>query len=126
MSERGPRAGWTYGGAGSLLWILILGGVLAAKGHVGKSLICLSLFAAGAAYLSYFSPWKRADTPLWKLYSGFVLLLCGSCLAVYFTVRGVVAGDEQLSPWMLFLLLPLFLPIFGFGRKTWRDLHGGH
>lgn len=124
MGGRGPRAGWTYGGLGSLLWILILGVVLAVQHHAGKSLVCFALFGAGAAYLSLFAPWKHPDTPLWKPYLGFVLLLCAACGAVFFAVHDVVPGEEQLSPWMLLLLLPLSLPILGFGKKTWRDLHG--
>jgi len=124
MSERGPRAGWTFGGLGSLLWILILGAVLAAQHHIGESLVCFVLFGAGAAYLSLFAPWKRPDTPLWKPYLGFVILLSAACGAVFFAVHDVVPGEGQLSPWMLLLLLPLSLPIFGFGNKTWRDLHG--
>jgi peptidoglycan/LPS O-acetylase OafA/YrhL len=109
---------------GSLLWILILGVVLAVRGHHLKAGLCLGLFGAGAAYLSAFAPWKRPDAPLWKPYLGFVLLLCASCVAVFFAVHDVVPGEEQLSPWMLLLLLPLCLPIFGFGRKSWSDLHG--
>ncbi len=123
MSERGPRAGWTYGGLGSLLWILILGAVLAVRGHAGKALLCFGLFAAGAAYLAVFAPWKYRHTPLWKPYLGFVLFLCAACAAIFFVVRDVLPGEEPLSPWTL-LLLPLCLPLFGFGRKTWADLHG--
>jgi hypothetical protein len=124
MSERGPRAGWTWGGFGSLLWILILGAVLAVRQHFGKAALCLGLFVAGVAYLNLFAPWKRPDTPLWKPYLGFVLLLCAACAAVFVAVHDVVPGEEQLSPWMLLFLLPLCLPLFGFGRKSWNDLHG--
>ena len=125
MNERGPRAGWTYGGLGSLLWILILGMVIAVRGHPGKGLFCLALFGAGAAYLFRFAPWKHRDRPLWKSYLGFVAFLCAASAAVFFTVRDIVGAEgDQLSPWMLLLLLPLCLPIFGFGAKTWNDLHG--
>ena len=124
MSERGPRAGWTWGGLGSLLWIFILAVVLTARGHPGKALLGFGLFGAGAAYLWLFAPWKHRDAPLWKAYLGFVLLLCVSCVALFFAVHDVVPGEEQLSPWMLLFLLPLCLPIFGFGRKSWNDLHG--
>lgn len=123
MSERGSRAGWTFGGLGSLLWILIFGAVLAARGNGREGLLCLGLFGAGAAYLTVFAPWKHRDTPLWKPYLGFILFLCLACVALFFAVHDIVPGEEQLSPWMLLLLLPLFTPVFTFGRKTWNDLH---
>lgn len=124
MGERGPRAGWTWGGLGSLLWILILGAVLAVRGHHLRAGLCLGLFAAGAAYLHHFAPWKHRDTPVWKPYLGFVLLLCAASAAVFLAVHDVIPGEEQLSPWMLLFLIPLSLPIFGFGRRTWDDMHG--
>ena len=124
MSERGPRAGWTWGGLGALLWILVFGVVLAVRGHAWRAILCFGLFGAGAVYLSAFAPWKYRDTPLWKTYLGFVLLLCASGAALFVALHGLIPSGERLSPWLLFLLLPLSLPVFTFGRKTWGDLHG--
>jgi len=91
MSERGPRAGWTYGDSAPCSGFLF-GRRPGRRGPYRSALLCFGLFGAGAAYLSVFAPWKHRDTPLWKPYLGFVFLLCAASVGVFVAVHDVVPG----------------------------------
>lgn len=121
-NQRGPRLGWTLGGLGGFLWIPLLGVVRAVQGDVVGLVVCLLLFGLGVAYLVVLAPWKHPDTPFWKLYSGLVvIMLAAAAVLLYRWVPDLEPSIGQVR--YGFVILPLFLPAFIHGRKTWRDIH---
>ncbi len=121
--ERGPRLGWTLGGLGGLLWIPILGVVRLVLGDVIGLVLCLLVFGAGVAYLVLLAPWKHPDTPFWKLYSGLVvIMLVAAAVLLYRWVPDLQPSVGHVR--YAFVVLPLFVPAFIHGSKSWRDIHG--
>jgi hypothetical protein len=124
MNDRGPKYGWILGGFGSILWLLILAFVLLYQGKTAAFLGCFFFFAGGAAYIFLFAPWKYPRTPFWRIYLGLVLILTFAAMALihlwYPEAREEVRGYR-----FLLMLLPLLIPVFIVGRKTWNDMHGG-
>ncbi|MBI9077839.1 MAG: hypothetical protein JEZ02_20740 [Desulfatibacillum sp.] len=121
QQDLGPKMGWTLGGIGSFLWVLILSVVLLVKGNIAGALIGMGLFSCAMAYLSVFSPWKYPDTPFWKLYLGLISLLALSAVVL---IGLWEPGGRALKThfYLVFLIVPGASPIFTIGKKTWREL----
>lgn len=123
MGNRGARAGWLWGGFGALLWIPILAGILLSKGNMTGGILGTGLFVIGGGYLVICAPWKHERIPLRRLYAGLVLIILTAAVALsafwdngrYFEVKNV---------YYLVYFIPLLIPVFVFGKKTWTDLHG--
>ena len=122
MSERGPRLGWTLGGLGGLLWLVILAVVLLVQGNYPGALTSAAFFVAGVLYLVIFAPWKHENTPFWRIYLGFVLFVIGAAaILLVLWYPGEIKSLRRFH--LLFCLIPLFIPVFIMGRKTWSDVH---
>jgi len=122
MSDRGPKYGWILGGFGSILWMLILAFVLLHQGNIAAFASCILFFAGGAAYLFLFAPWKFPRTPFWRIYLGFVLILVFAALALVH-LWYPEAREEVGSYRILYVLVPLLIPVFIVGRRTWDGMH---
>ena len=120
--ERGPRAGWTFGGLAALLWLLILAGVLFHRDNIIASFTSLAFFGLGLAYIVVFAPWKHPTTPFWRIYTGLVfIILAAAGLLLYLWYPSEFGKPfNELS---IFSLFPLLLPAFLFGNRTWTDMH---
>ncbi|MBN1998365.1 hypothetical protein JW935_12480 [candidate division KSB1 bacterium] len=122
MNDKGARLGWLLGGTGSLLWIIILAGVQAYRGQVLSAVIAAGFFVIGLLYLFIFAPWKHVQTQVRFLYLGFIFIVIGAA-AYLFCIWYPGAIGESFNIYQLFILLPLFTPVFVFGKKKWSDLH---
>ena len=125
LPVKGPEAGWTWGGFGSLIWLPILAVVFLCKGKVFAGTVTFLLFAGSVFYVIRYAPWKYPDTPLWKIYLGLAALLILSVIVIYsLWIFGTAYGYQGL--WQIVYLLSVFLiPVFVFGNRSWRDMHGG-
>jgi hypothetical protein len=122
MEERGPRLGWTLGGLGALLWMVILAAVMFAQGNYTGAAVGLAFFLAGVLYIILFAPWKYPEAPFWRIYGGLLLIIILAAVAVlYFWYPEDFKSMQNLRT--LFMLFPLFLPIFILGKKTWSGMH---
>lgn len=121
---KGPEAGWIWGGFGGIIWLPLLAVIFLFKGMVFTAVVTLVLFAGGVFYLIRYAPWKYPDTPLWKIYSGFVALLVLSVVVIFsLWVFGTSYGYRGL--WQIvYLLSILLIPVFVFGNKSWKEMHG--
>lgn len=128
--NRGAKAGWTYGGLGSLLWMPILSAVLFAKGLVVPGGYLLVFFILGLLCVGLLAPWKRPDVSMGLLFSALptVVLIAGlgTALLWYRAVQGAAEGLSQgqllfLLPALAAALLPMYLPALLFAKQTWRS-----
>jgi hypothetical protein len=118
-SRKGEKAGWTWGWLGGFLWVLILALLELAKGEIVRFLTGVCLVAGAVAAILAFSPWRHPNQPYRRLMAPLYLLLLLS-LAWAMWVAG---GPAQLglSPWSIFLALPILLPVFLAGRRRWSE-----
>jgi len=120
--QKGPKLGWTLGGLGALLWMLILAVVMLTKDNVGGAAAGIAFFLVGVLYLVIFAPWKYPHAPFWKIYGGFLLIIILAAVAfIYFWYPEEFRSMSNLRT--LLMLFPLFLPIFIMGKKNWSDMH---
>lgn len=122
MNDKGARLGWTLGGLGGLLWMVVLGILLLTKGNLAAGLSTLGFFLAGIVYLVVFAPWKHPRTQLRWIYLGLIAIVIGAA-GVLLRLWHPAAWGTTIRWHSVSWVLPLFLPVFIFGRKTWPDLH---
>jgi len=123
MEHRGARTGWILGGVGALVWIPVLAGVLLAKGNTMGGALGLGLFVIGIFYLIVFAPWRHGGMPFRRLYLGLVLIILVAAVALLAFWEGGRYLDMRKAYYLVYFL-PLLIPVFTFGKKTWTDLHG--
>jgi len=122
MEQKGSKMGWTFGGLGGLLWMLLLAGVMLAKGNSVAAIDAFCFFIVGILYIILFPPWKYPHVPFRRIYVGLlVIIIVAAVVMLYFWYPGEFDSMSNLRT--LFMLFPLFLPIFIFGKKTWSDIH---
>jgi len=122
MEQKGPKIGWTFGGLGGILWIILLSIVMFFKGNYSGAVIAAAFFLAGIVYIVAFAPWKYPHSPFWKIYGGLLaIIIVAAAAIIYFWYPQEFRSMSNMR--MLFMLFPLFLPVFILGRKTWTDIH---
>lgn len=122
MEKTGPKLGWTLGGIGALLWVVILAAVMFAKGNHLGAIVSLVFFLVGILYIILFAPWKYPDVPFRRIYGGILLIIILAAAAIlYFWYPEEFQSMSNLRT--ILMLFPLFLPIFIIGKKTWSDIH---
>ena len=67
-------------------------------------------------------PWKRPARPLWRVYLGYMCVLVGAALVIYFLWQPREMVEEVPPYYLLFAIVPLSPPLFVFGGKSWEDL----
>ncbi|HLC03397.1 MAG TPA: hypothetical protein VJK02_10200 [Anaerolineales bacterium] len=117
--RKGEKSGWTLGWSGGFIWVLLLAVVRLAQGDplnalAGGILVILAVIAIRAV-----APWRHPARPYWTLMSPLYLILF-LALAWLLWLSGGMA-QLGLSPWSLFLLLPLLLPLYLNGKRRWVD-----
>lgn len=117
--RRGERAGWTWGWIGGFLWVAVIALFFLAQGRLVAGGGGLLLFALAVWSTRHFAPWRHPTTPYWRLMAvGYVLLLLCAVWAV--GAFGGFAG-RGVDGWMLLWLVPMVIPVFTNGRRTWAD-----
>ncbi len=114
--REGERWGWILGWSGAFLWLLLLGGFWFFKDEwiAGISAWILVVLAEGAVF--FFAPWRHPQTRYWKvLLPLYGVFGAGLMLAIRFSEPGAVA----LEGWSYLWVLPMLLPFFIVGSKTW-------
>jgi len=122
MGNCGAKAGWTWGGFGALLWIPILSVMLLIKGNITGGILGLGFFVIGIFFLIVCAPWKYERLPFRRFYIGLVLIILVAALVLLaFWEEGRYLDVKK--AFYLVYFIPLLIPVFIFGRKTWTDLH---
>ncbi|MHC4199323.1 MAG: hypothetical protein ACYSU0_04975 [Planctomycetota bacterium] len=117
--RRGEKVGWIAGWLGGFLWLCILSVLWLALGRITDGVLGLVLFAAAVAAIFTLAPWKHPEARYWKLMLPiYVILAAALGLCVW---RGGGFGKLELSPWSLFLLMPLLIPFATAGARCWKD-----
>jgi len=120
VTQKGPRLGWLLGGCGSLIWLAILAVVWFVQARLAAGVLAALVFVAGIAYLLLLAPWRFPQTPMRRLYLGFlVILLAGVAVAVWQYRQTVTAGQGM----PLLARVTLGIPWITLGRSSWSDLH---
>ena len=119
-ARAGEKGGWSVGWAGGFLWVGILAVVFLVQGNTLAGVGGLVLVAVAAATIGVFAPWRRPETPYWKLMLPLYALLG---LSVAWAVTAFGAGTEEagLTGWSLLAFLPLLIPFASVGGRRWRD-----
>lgn len=119
QKRRGERVGWIAGWLGGFLWLLLLSVLWLVLGRITDGVLALVLFASGVAAVLTLAPWKHPETKYWKLMLPIYVILAASI--GLFVWRGGGFGKLGLSPWSLFLLMPLLIPFATTGARRWKD-----
>lgn len=120
MAERkGEKSGWTWGWIGGFAWVALLAAIFLVRGQWAPGLTGMVLFGMAAISIRVNAPWRRPTKPYWQLllplYALFFLTISWAIWAF-----GDVS-NSGLNGWMLFLLLPILMPLFAHGKRTWLD-----
>lgn len=117
--RQGEKRGWILGWSGGFLWVLILTVVQLANGAVLPSLAGATLVGGAAAAIFLLSPWRHPGVRYWKLMLPiYALFFLSVAWGTWIAGGGARLG---LSMWSLLLLLPLLLPLYLAGRRTWNE-----
>lgn len=127
---KGPKAGWIFGGIGSIIWMPVLGIVLLLQDNYIGLLATCAFFILSIIYLIIFAPWKHRDVSLGLLYSGIsiLIILAGVTIFIIWIPAEMLSHIiQKISIYILILILimiifPLLLPIFILKNKTWEDV----
>ncbi len=118
--RRHEKLGWTLGWMGGFLWVLILSVVFFAQGKVLQASLGLALTGAACVAITRLSPWRHAHTSYRRLMAPIYILFFA---AVVWSAWGL-PDLRQLgfnSPWALFSLLPILMPLWTVGDRRWED-----
>ncbi len=120
MQDRmGEKIGWSAGWAGGFIWVLALSVVFLFQGKIEEGVSGLSLVGISIFVIFYFSPWRFASTPYWKLmlapYGVFFLSITW---AVWSYGGFSAVGFDW---WNLLWLLPALIPFGSLSEKRWSD-----
>ncbi|MCM8534146.1 MAG: hypothetical protein NE330_23490 [Lentisphaeraceae bacterium] len=115
---KGMKAGWTLGWIGSTLWLVLLSISHLYHGEYLLALTGLSVYASCILYIIKFTPWNFPDTAYWKLL--LPLISVNLLAATWATYNSPELQRLLQNKWQLLSLLPIFIPIFIMGSRTWR------
>ena len=119
--ERGRRWGWILGFMGASLWILLASIMLFIKPDLAGASLSLGLYFIILFFIFNWTPWKRPDTAFWKMYLVNVVFILS--MLPYFAWRFDLSLDDLRSSGLsLVVLIPILIPIFILGRKSWNEL----
>ena len=117
--RKGEKSGWTLGWSGGFIWVLLLAVVRLAQGDLLHALAGGILVIMAVIAIRTLAPWRHLAQLYWTLMSPLYLILFLS-LAWLLWLSGGMA-QLGLSPWSLFLVLPLLLPLYLTGKRRWVD-----
>ena len=122
-ARAGEKAGWSLGWLGAFLWVGILAVVFLFMGRSVAALTGMALFASALLCIRQCAPWRRPNTPYWKLMMPLYLFVVLSVAWAWFAFDGPSAGGVGWATplWMLPMLTPFGL----LGRRTWNTLPDG-
>ncbi|MEW6692635.1 MAG: hypothetical protein ACOZAH_03575 [Pseudomonadota bacterium] len=122
--ESGARWGWIGGFVGATLWMPILAVALHVHGDPLGAWLGMGFYLLSLLGMVMLAPWRHPATPMRWLYLGMLglLLLAGGVLMARMLA---LWPEEELSPWLLLSLAPLFLPVLTLGDRTWSRLREG-
>jgi hypothetical protein len=99
--------------------VLALAVVFLFQGKGRAGIIGLVLVALGVFYVFSCAPWKSPQTPYWRLMIRPYAMFLTAIVWTVWAFGGWRATG--LSWWSLFLLLPILMPLFTIGRRSWND-----
>ncbi len=79
----------------------------------------LALFFLAILFIIIFAPWKRPDTPYYMLMLPLYFLFFSTAGWTLWAFSGWKGSG--LSWWTVFWVLPMLMPLFTAGRRTWND-----
>ena len=122
MSEQTRKYGWYFGPFASIIWIPILAVFLILNQNTIATIAAVMFFVLGVSYIIEYAPWKYQNEPFWKIYLGLALIIIVAAVSlIYFWNPEKIGLLQRLQTTAL--LLPLFLPIFIFRKKTWNQMY---
>jgi hypothetical protein len=118
-NRNGEKVGWIGGWLGGFLWVLVLAVVFLFQNKLEKGGLGLALFAIAGLFIFFFAPWKRPDTPYWTLMLPLYFLFFSVAGWAIWAFSGWKASS--LNWWNVFWVLPMLMPMFTAGQRTWND-----
>ena len=119
QDRKGEKSGWIGGWLGGFVWVAILSIVLLFQGRVLAGIVGLVLFDAAAVLILAAAPWRHPDTPYWKLMMPVYVVFFAAIAWMMWSYGG--PASLGLSPWSIFLVLPILIPFATAGRRRWND-----
>ncbi len=99
--------------------MVVLAGILLAKGQTIQGLVGVALFAVAVIVCFLASPWRNPDTPYWKL---MLAMYCTPGVAIAWAIWVLGMQESGLNPMIsLTLLYAVLFPMWQIGRRRWSD-----
>jgi len=118
-NRNGEKVGWIGGWMGGFIWALILAIVFLFQGKRLEGIVGLLLVGLAVFFDLFFAPWKRPDTAFWKLMLPLYFLFFSTAGWAIWAFSGWKASG--LNGWNVFWVLPMLMPLFTSGRRTWNN-----
>ncbi len=118
-NRRGEKIGWIGGWLGGFLWVLVLAVAFLFQHKWDKGIMGLALFALAVSFVFMFAPWRRPDTPYWELMLPLYFLFFSTAGWMIWAFSGW--KSTGLDWWISFWVLPMLMPLFTAGHRTWND-----
>jgi hypothetical protein len=122
-NRNGEKIGWIGGWLGGFLWALILAVLRVVQQKWGEGLIGFLLVVLAVFFIFRLAPWRRPGTSYWKLMAPLYVLLFAVVDWAVWTYGGMKAAE--LDWWSFFWVLPVLMPLFTTGHRTWDDAASG-
>lgn len=119
MERKGEKIGWIGGWIGSFLWLGVLSIVWIFSSKILYGIIGLCIFVTAIILIFMLEPSRNPKTQYWKLMLLIYLLLCGSLVYSIWMYGGLKAIGLRWTSF--FWIVPLLLPLFTMGTKTWEN-----
>lgn len=122
-TRKGEQAAWIAGWVAGFCWLGIAALVFLFQDKPVAPVIGGALSAAGILGTFLLSPWRHPDTPYWKLMLPLYADILPGIVWVWYSCGG---ASGPVSRWgALALFLPVIIPLFSLGHRTWNDPRAG-
>jgi hypothetical protein len=118
-NRNGEKAGWLCGWLGSFLWVLVLAIVWVAQDEPLAAALGFFVFLVALILIVMFAPWRNPAVMLWKLMLPIYLIFLGAVIWAIWSFGGPTGSG--LSWWNFFLILPVLVPLWTVGNRSWQD-----
>jgi hypothetical protein len=118
-NRNGEKIGWIGGWIGAFIWLLVLAIIWFVRGETQHGAVAMGFFFVAMVVANLIVPWRYPYTKYWKL---FLLPFIMFFVSVFICVAYGFGGESFGLQWEnVFWLIPLMIPFFTLGSRTWND-----
>jgi predicted membrane protein len=125
MERTGEKIGWTGGWLGAFSWLLIMSIILLVRGNYNFGIAGLVLFVIALFLINLMSPWRQPEVKYWVLFTPLYIILIIAMIMMITAYEGWFRAG-RFNSFCFTWMLPLLVPYFVIGQKTWNSQKGNN